>query len=125
MRSGGAWQREQLVSQFARAALDEFAQLGAHGLFQRRLLVALEGRPPESRCAVAGVVRAVAPPALEVLGRGQGRPPEALPEALERVLRAQEVAARPDLGVGRERERVLVEGDGRELPAQELQQLDV
>ena len=79
-------------------------------LVQRRLLVALEhrrqSRPRASRASWEPFLLQRSKFSVDAeLG-----PPEALAEALERVLGAEEVAARPDLGVRRERERVLVEG---------------
>src|SRR4051812_27982165 len=123
LRSPG--QREQCVTQFARAALEEILQLRAHRRVQGRLLIALQHGAPQLPGPRGRIVRAVLPPALEVLGGCESRSPEALPEALERVLGAQEIASRADLRVRRERERALVERDRRELPAQQLQQLDV
>src|SRR5207249_1741972 len=82
---------------------------------ERRLLVALQRPPPDLAGAGRRVVTAVALPALEVLGRREQRPVEAVAEALERVHGAQEMAAGADLLVGAEGEAVLVDLERREL----------
>src|SRR5450755_4256965 len=81
------------IAEFRPPAHDELLELGAHAVLDRRLLVALERRPPD----LAGPLGRVAPahprPAIEVLGRGEQRPVEALAEALERVHGAEEVTS--------------------------------
>src|SRR5205085_7450677 len=72
-------------------------ELGVHRRIDRRLLVLLDRLAPDLPRALGRVAAAVARPAVEVLGRAQQRPVEALAEALERVHRAEEVPARADL----------------------------
>src|SRR5579871_2530614 len=113
------------VAELGTAARHELLELGANGAVHRRLLVALERRAPQLGGAGRRVAPAVARPAVEVLGRGQERPVEALAEALERVRRAEEVAAGADLLVRAEREARLVDLERREGVAQLAQELDV
>ena len=89
------------------------------------LLVRLEQLGDPALGARGVVERAAARPAVDVLGRRDGRPPEALAEALERVLGAEEVPAVAHLDVRVEREARLVDLERRELRLQEVDQLDV
>ncbi len=91
----------------------------------RRLLVLLERLRVDLGGALGGVAAAQALPALEVLGRGEQRAVEALAEALQRVHRAEEVAAGADLLVGAEGQALLVDLERRELHLQHAQDLDV
>src|SRR5215217_1030330 len=128
MRSrSSAYARSEIrsVAELTAAAGDELLQLPADGLVDRRRLVGLERRAPDLRRAVGGVLAAVARPAVEVLGRGQQRPVEALAEPLERVGGTEEVAALADLLVRAERQARLVDLQRRELVPQHPQQLDV
>src|SRR5215212_6104454 len=96
-------------------------QLGIH----RGLLVALERRLPDRGGALGAVAAAVALPALEVLRAREQRPVEAVSEARERVLCAEEMAAMADLLVCAVGEARLVHLERRELLAQRAHDLEV
>src|SRR5207302_3152649 len=108
-----------------RASPHELGQLLLHRLVDRRPLVLLEQLLPAPRRARLVVERSVPRPPVDVLSRGNGRSPEALAKALERVLRAEEVPAVAYLDVRVEREARLVHLDRRELRPQQVDQLAV
>src|SRR6478752_9390383 len=112
-----------LVAELRPAAYDVGVQLGPDPVVERRLLVLLERRPPDLAGPRGGVARPEPVPPLEVLGRREQRPVEALAEPLERVRRAEEVAALADLLVRAVRERLLVDPERLEHLVQHPQQL--
>src|SRR6478672_13972292 len=114
-----------LVAELRPAAYDVGVQLGPDPVVERRLLVLLERRPPDLAGPRGGVARPEPVPPLEVLGRREQRSVEAVAEPLERVRRAEEVAALADLEVGVEREARLVDLEWRELLLEHPQDLDV
>src|SRR5690242_4859954 len=77
--------------------VDVLLQLVAHRRVERRGLVRVERLPPDLARPLGRVAPALRLPPLEVLRRGQERPVEARAEALQRVRRAEEVAAVADL----------------------------
>ena len=91
----------------------------------RRLLVLGEELLPDPVGPFRGGPRAVRLPRLEVAPVGQERPVERRLVALERVGRAEEVAARPDLGDRVDAQRRLVDHDRLEHLGDHLQDLRV
>src|SRR5207247_11160664 len=89
--------RGRLVAELAAAAGDEVVELGADGVVERRRLERFQLLAPDLAGPGGGVLAAQLEPALEVGGGGQHRAVEALAEPLHGVLRAEEVAAVPDL----------------------------
>ena len=122
-RESAASLRPRSVAELGAPPRDVAPQFAVHGVIEGRLFVALEGGAPQLTGPLGGVAAAVARPAIEVLGRGEQRPVEALAEALEGMRRAEEVAARPDLDVGVEGQTGLIDLQRGELVAQLAQQL--
>src|SRR4051794_39791503 len=117
--------RRDSVAELGPTSRDVRRELLTDRVVQRRRLVVGEDLAVDVAGPGGRVVAAVAGPALEVLRRRQDRPVEAVTEPLERVHRAEEMAAVPDLGVCVERQRRLVDLQRRELVLQHLHQLDV
>src|SRR4051794_10334744 len=84
---------EPSVTELGAAAVDEGLQLRLQVAGHLRLLVLGDGLLPDLVGPRGRVLAAVAGPALVVLGGRHERTVEALAEALQRVHRAQEVAA--------------------------------
>src|SRR5436190_5228006 len=105
--------------------VDVLLQLVAHRRVERRGLVARERLPPDLTRPLGRVATALRLPSLEVLGRGEQRPVEAGAEALQRVRRAEEVAAVADLLVGVVGQAGLVDLERREFLLEHAQDLDV
>src|SRR3954447_13497547 len=115
----------RLVAELGTAPRHVLRELLADAAVQRRLLVLLQRLAPDLARPCGRVFTAVALPALVVLRRREQRAVEALAEPLERVRRAEEMAAVADLLVRRVRERLLGHLERRELRVQHAQDLDV
>src|SRR5579862_1417354 len=86
-----------LIAKLGAPSQHEFLKLGADSLVDRRGHVAVKRLTPDLGGPGGRVVATFPGPAFEVLGRGQERSVEALAKALERVCRAKEMSAGPDL----------------------------
>src|SRR5437764_14389381 len=90
----------RLVAELDPPPVDVLLQLVAHRRVERRRLVRRERLPPDLARPLGRVAAALRLPPLEVLGRGEQGPVEAGTEPLQRVRRAEEMAAVADLLVG-------------------------
>ena len=125
-RRGLDWSgHAQRVAELGGAALDELDQLLLDRLVERRADVAGEQLAHASLAARGVIEHSAARPAIEVVRRRDRRAPEALAEARERVLAAEEMAAVADLDVRVEGETRIVDLERRELLEQQIEQLRV
>src|SRR6476620_8067684 len=114
-----SWARRS-VSQFRPSPHDVLLELLPDRVVEWGLLVLLELLLVDLPGPGGRVLGAVAHPALVVLRGGQHRPVEAGPESLHRVRSTEEVAAVPDLLVGVEGHRRLIDLQRRELVLEHL-----
>src|SRR5438445_5302410 len=113
------------VAELLAPPVDVGLQLVLQVSLHRRLLVLLERLLRDLARPHRRVAPTVARPALVVLRRREQRPVEALAEALERVHRAEEVAALSNLLVRGIGQRLLVDLEWLEHLVQHAQHLDV